>query len=378
MVENKRVVPSDNSFIFNTLKARYTVLDELPILDKLSNTLTFIIDSRELFKALYSDFYIDTTVSILNQKQSYMVAAEVMNIIAHYRRYFDACNIDTRFFILHSNNDHELSSYHPQFWKEAHEFKPASSLSKFLDFVVEKRLKTIAQYAREVYVISSEGMEKPVDSATLGMILQADGIFDEEEDNIIVSSDNSFLRLIEYIPNAYQMRFHNTNPSVTPANKIFTNWIQRKLKTKATNLKPEHFKHFVAIEGMLGLPHLVDALKLGGVLKRLDALAEKTKGDLTPELLTNLFIDKVEVLDIHRAGKAGVKVLEDGLKESLLEVIEKRLDLITLNNRVMDSRLDKVDKLKVLSQYVTAEDPETLSKLNIQYFNNSVNVKMLE
>lgn len=351
---------SDTSYLFSTLKARYTELDTLSTLDNTllsSSSVTLLLDSKEVFKQFRNSYFAEISNKIIKEKQSFELATEFFNLVGHYRNYFEKKGLPCRIILFHSNKDSLRDSLFPN--RNDYLVKHVPLHMKFLDFVVEKRIRTIANLLEEVYVVTSEDLDVKLDRCILPLLFnsQETNIFDEEGSiNILCSSEYDFLNLVNYIPNSYQLYMNNKKPSFFHGSKVF-NYITKGYKSKFDYVPSTYLPMYSAVNGFSAFEEPTTLTKKATILRRLGT----TYTQLSKESLDESFLMKL--FSIER--------LED-----VTELI-KRLEYFEFNQSILSSNISDIDVQKVLAQYMSFTDYDMLENINAKYCDSKLNTKFL-
>jgi len=362
------VIGSDIGFIFNSKKTKYKDLNEMLGLEGYASNITnkdinFFIDTSFIFDFFKVDYYANLTKKIIDEKQTFEMAGEFFNLIGHYRNYFaklTAGNI--RFFIINA-------PYHGDENKEADNLTKSKythpKALKFLDFIVEQRIKPVADMLNSVYVISTHKVHKTVIPYILFKNKDTKGMFGKSSMNIFMAKSLTFGQYSFLAPNSF---FFNKNKFVNK-NDIFDT-ITSKYKNvgKVDRYGILAYQVFTGEDSPFGvLDEKVKARKTISLLEENQKLSFDNYND--SEVIGDIY------KRVFATGKVAIPANVESLQAVLDNIIE-RINYYDIINKY--NTIEGAVEAKICNEIIEYEaDKEALFNINNTYFNNIIMINNL-
>lgn len=345
------------SVCFNIMKIRYADLDEYLTSAKFlqpNDKVNVFINLETVFK--YLSTIVDLEKKLILQKHfPVILVSNILNLAAHYKRFFINNGLDTRIYLY---NTDFLSKTFSQF-KYNEDYRTYYLLKyndnpKFVyltDALKEKilpEIRTISEFIPRVYYISAMNIEGSV----LPYVVGED---DKSRKNIIISGE-FYDTQYSLLPNYFVSYIHNAIGA-----KVVCNNIKNCLEV-ITKRKDEELDSFCdtygtysmycsllsvlgdrsrSIDGISGIgPRILEKYILQGITKN-----EIQKTTTSPELIGNIFHDEYTKEEF----------MNNFYCASIVEI---------------DRELTLSDKLSMLNQRKDRFDNESLMKLNSTKFYN--------
>lgn len=354
---------SDNSFLFNVQKPPYKKLDEvLPDYLFEKPFMNVFIDSEFILTNFFVENFKEMASRLVAEKDATGLAIEIINYIGHFRNYFGKAGIGTRFFLLHSFHDDTMQElgYHDYMKrKESKQCHP--STIRFLDFVIEKRVRPFLNSVPDVYLLNP----KKVDRTATPFILH-ESILSKKGRKLFANTKmkNLFLtydkRFIQYLYLFNEATIFNGNSCVNISNPF--DHITKKYKN-VKRISPYAIVPYLSLMGFDGIPPLFEEFakkprKVIGLFEDVDVNLENyNKLDLVCNLLSDEKLVKISDLmevpnslelenrlySIDIIGKANTLITKDKVNETIdcFDRVEPDVDyLYEMNDEFFDSAID--------------------------------------
>lgn len=338
------------SMCFSLLKIKYVEYDEsLSKLNKLSPTdkVNVFINFETVLKFLSTVKDIDKKVYGSNDFKEIMVS-NILNLCAHYRRFFRGNGLETRVFLylteIDSNEFNESTIYddYRSYYRCKYLTNPrfASIGEELIDSILPMA-KTIANFIPGVYVVSGKNIE----GSLIPMIVAKN---DETWKNVIISGDILDASYI-YEPNfiSHIIRRSPLNSSISATMPDVLKNILRKQDTDGISDIYENKSFFILLLAALGEKYRsiegINGVGYGSVTKLIEQGIENNT--ITPEttrieLLSKIFPEKYRDDIITNFKCLDINSMYQSLSRtqiySILTQLEDRVDnnsLLRLNGK---------------------------------------------
>lgn len=248
-------------------------------------TFNIIVDTNKIFEGFRRSYQKPMVDKLVGDKLDHNIAAEVMNWIVHYRRYFNRKNCRTKFFILHGTHAA------PEKWNTKY-----SPHKKYLSFIMEKRVRPIASLAPDIYIINTDKLSVKMDGISVPYIISHALNNFKKGHNLIISDDDLAYQLLYQMPNASLLKLSSNSLKLVKGN-IF-DYLSKGYKTSLKNIPDWYINIYLALMGVNDIPPIDVKLKKLKILKGLADLAEQNNGnekDITAIELYNIFHSDVDI-----------------------------------------------------------------------------------
>lgn len=348
--------------LFNINKVKYTDLLELFPADTLTmSEMNIVLDSTKIFEAFRVKYYENVTKEIIDSKLSYNLAAEFFNYVAHYRNFFRKYGVHTVFTLIHGSNDTEKETLIPEWNMKYRSNELHPSTSKFLDFVVESRIKPMAAFLPDIYVVSSAKLDAPTCRTVFPYILNADSKFFAAP-TVIISSDPAMMQYIYLFKRTTVLKAQNKSPKRIKVNGIFDE-ISKDYKTKIEHINDSMLLVHLVMDGTAGIPELNAGVKKRKVLAALETNKEIPER-ISGKFIYSLFADKLKPVE-------GIANQEEYFENA----IEERLAVLDIPSHALT--LTKALKLQVTQQIASEPSKTNAFAMSNKYFGNQINLTHL-
>jgi hypothetical protein len=337
--------------ISNGLKIKYLEMNKLMedcTFSEGIETIDIYIDSNQFFAFMRQEHTKAVADKLIKSKDSVSPAIAFFNLCGHYRNYFKTVGVSTRFFLIHSVGDTIKSGIYSDWNKEITEGYTDLKGKNYVDFVVLKRIRPMAEFLNDVYVINSVD----VCHTTFPFILN------EKKENratFILSNDKRFLQYTYLLDKCAVMRPSAKNYRLVEASDIF-NYIQDKLKNQV-ELTCHYLIPYLMLVGNKSIDPMDDSVKTASKAVKYLANGPKIEWDTydNPELLREImgsFVDE-----------------EDDIPNTLT-----LFDVPTLVQKV--EFLDAW-KTHIRNQVQSTPSKKSAFELNAEFFEDEINLSML-
>ncbi|BDH16476.1 MAG: hypothetical protein [Bacteriophage sp.] len=326
--------------ILNISKVRYEVLDNT--FEGLDNSkLNIIVDMYKLFEGFRHEYLKINSNVIYENKLDHNLVAEIMNWVGHYNNYFEQKNCKVNFYLIYGHKDEFIDD--PLWNKKYDEY------SKFLSFVIDKRLKTLTELTSNIFVIntnSSELMTKNVDRASfLYHYKFPKGI------KLLITDD---IYLMQFVTNKFSiMRVRNDNCTILNYTNGVLNSLGKDYKNgNLYSINDEYIKYYIALMGANGLEPIHTKIKKKAVLDLLNS------HDFDKDTIYSHFSSKLDVTEeeFNKELNRRLKIIDISRFSNLSEQLQHQIITQTKNN---------------------IEDKKFLAELNNQFFGNSIKLNLI-
>ena len=383
MSKYKDEQPNFAATLFGTQRCKYSVLDEKigDKLNDLSDMVTVVISTKDLFKSLRSDFYSKLAGRLTDNIKAnrFKVAAEALNLIGFYRNYFSKRNTDTRFIIVHGDAENGVN--------EEFEYRDVKTYDDVaISKLVEASLKIMEAMVKcipDLHVIKSNP-DNPLTANRLIVLLSKCGYLDEGS-TVLMTYDKELFSTLRYIPDPYIYIPSSSRPTLYTGSEVF-NIYTEVYKTKYKYIPEEMFLLFTAIDGCDSFENLPpEKFKRATLLKRLAVIYEseeseakdafnKYTGILTSSDSTQEELEKA-VLEMAKIIYFNID-LDGQTLEGLSSVIAKRIRFLDIGKYTALS-YDSENYIRARMDIAGADDEETALDMNTQHFDDLINVRFL-
>ena len=349
----KQTLGTDASLLFNINKPKYEVMEDVfgDLNCSTVKTVTFLVDSEKLFQGFTKQFTSIAAEEVFKDKNTMGVAVEFFEWIIHWRRYFAKKDIKTKFYILHGTNDCILEKVDPTWNSKTHH-----KYSKFIEFILEKRIRPIANSCRGIYILNTNKLSTPIDRARLPFFLNEQKI--TRNNVIIITGDLLQMSPLYKLPKHHILRINNTTCNYIGQGKIFE-YISKSYKTPITGVLDNLLPYYIGIMGDdTGLEPIADTkiIRKSNLLKNLKELPVTTSDYNIPDILLSGF------------------KLEGNIGEYRTRLVQR---VEAINNFNMLS-INEADKLKLLAQLEdVSPDWNELMGINATHLDNRLNIENL-
>lgn len=352
-------------FIFNAKKTKYTDLNEMlgiegnsrGILDK---DINFFIDTNFIFDFFRIKYYEELTSKIIDEELSFQMAAEFLNLIGHYKNYFGKLTTSTiRFYIINAPLHGDSSKEQDTITRSKYTHPKAL---KFLDFIINKRLRPVVELMSDTYIISTKKAHKTVIPYVLMKNYLTKHLFNKKSINIFMAKSVTFGQYAFLAPNSFffnKAKFNNKD-------SIFDTVTSKYKDVGAIDRYGILlYQVFTGEDSPFGfLDEKIKNRKVISVLEGTEKLSVNTYN--SPSIFINRYIETCQTMKKHTPMNT----------EELTKQIEERIaffDIIERYNSLSESTI-----LEIVNEIIDYEtDKKALFELNTKYFDDNINVSNL-
>jgi len=127
-----------------------------------SNVVNLFIDLRSIIGKIYVDIDKKGMEEFIFTDQKIWMSSTLVNLIGHYRMFFDKFGFSTRVFLFYSLNvDDTLIKINPDYKKKFIEDRNQSNITELVNTNLEL-VKTILEYVNNVFIINTENIEERI------------------------------------------------------------------------------------------------------------------------------------------------------------------------------------------------------------------------
>jgi hypothetical protein len=346
-------IGTDAGLLFNINKPQYEIMEEtFGDLEGRVKVVTFLVDSDKLFQGFNKEFTAVAAEKVFKEKDSFGVALEFFNWIIHWRRFFTKKGIATKFYIMHGSEDYVLQNVDSE-WGST----PNGKYSKFIEFILEKRIRPIANACQNIFILNTNLLETKIEKARLPYFLYEHNF--TKNNVMIITGGLMQMTPIYRLPKHHILRINNTTCNFIGRGKVFE-YISKSYKTPISGIPDDRLPYFMGIMGDTdsGLTPLADSkvIRKSNLLKRLKDIPLTTDDSkLSDAILSEFKLDSP--ISTYRSE------------------LNKRVSAI---NNFATISLNKADELSLIEQIsLTSPNWEELMNLNATYLNNALDIENL-
>ena len=340
------------SLHFNLLKIRYhdydSTIDDKNFINKDSKINVFI--SFESIMNMISTVKDLDNRLLLKRDFPTILESEMLNICAHYKKFFRSNNLDTKVYLYMT----DLSSDNFKEFKYNNEYR-SFYINKFLNNpfyalfgnklneTVIPRVKTISDFIPNVYVVTS----KNIDGSLIPLIIANN---DPERKNFIVTTDKfetQYMFMDNFTVHYIKRGFNGT--TILPFFKIYMMDI-----FKATPDEIELYKNITFYSLLLSV--------LGDKLRCIDSIKGVGIKTITKYIINGINDNKIT------SETDNLKLILDIIPDDIRELCENNFKCINIYQKY--NELTDKDKFDIINQLNDRFDNDSLIKLNNEYYTN--------
>lgn len=251
-------------------------------------TFNIFVDTNKLFEGFRRSYQKPLVDKIVEDRLDHNLAAEIMNWVVHYRRYFNRKNCITKFFFLHGN------TALPDEWNTKYK-----AHHKYLNFVMEKRLRPLSSLAPDIYVINANLLPVKIDGISIPYIISQYLKTLKNGHNLIISDDDLAYQLLYQVPNTHLLKLSSDSLKLVKGN-IF-DYLSKAYKTTLKNIPDWYINIYLILMGVNDIPPISIKLKKLMILKGLATLYSNNFNEysLTPELVYEEFKSHIDLTELE-------------------------------------------------------------------------------
>lgn len=364
--------------LMNTLKPKYTLIKSSNFKPS-TNRILFLIDMNYILNTFRQDYLRGYASKIIEQRLDHNLAAEVINLLGHYRNYCSTVlqkYID--FYIFCGDENSFLDNY---FVEEnvsyVHNEKYIEELaytSKYLKFVIEKRLKPISKLISGVHFISPDysNSDAPmIDGATILHLFLDEILFKNKNPKVdlYMISNNPYWYSLCMGRNINLLRVNNKKVESIHSSKLFkafsdsTRCQNTTVHTNYFNCSLTHFLACIKTNEILRKKDSpIPKLTHTAVMKAIEKVKDKLKNIPSTELIEEL------------SDTIGSNVVD----KTLVEVLFKYYDKKVIAEKIVYSDYYEYYIDNIVKQLKdSVADRVTLAEFNNKYYGDLINVNFL-
>ncbi|AMS01304.1 hypothetical protein AR9_g220 [Bacillus phage AR9] len=325
--------------------------------DREYNTVNIFIDFWDIVKSLYNPQTLETMNS-LKQRERFMIASEVINIIGHYRHFFySRLKMYTNFVFYYSDKrDTRLTNIDKNYRSSFYEKRLDDKNQTFGLFnnMVKKNvhiIKLFCEYVPHAYFIKTDEMDpRLVPHLFLSENSRLkQNIINKNDMNIIISNEKIHYQDLNLQDRILQLELRGKEKSRFVASEdIIDILLEKSKKDYYFSILPDMYSLLVSLTGYKDYD--ISSIKKMGNIKALNFIQKCIDNNI----LKNIEYNNTDLLN----------GLRDELGEENLKELYKNMQL--LNNNLYN--FSNKDIINIESQLFDRIDAESVKFVNSKYF----------
>jgi hypothetical protein len=335
-------------------KIKYDILEKKlkPLIPKNKEAVNIFIDVYSVLNNLYQPQIIEI-FNTLQVDEKFMISAELLNLVSHYRHYFYSRHnqMYTNIYYYFPTKSSRLCKIDPSYRNEFYDKRLSSNPSYLsLNTIMKKNLeivKIVSEYLPHVYCIDTSDIDTNI---VPYHILQTST--EKDTFSIFMSNDIVHLQNVIYEKQSIGILNKGDKSEFLLEDDLIKHLIEDK--NSMPGIIPEFVPHILSLSG--NKKYSIKGLKLTGYKKAVKLI----QGWLQGNNLSNMRYDDHEnfISDIEKSKTV--------LSEEQKNIIRNNLKLFHLPT--IHSSFKKSDFVKIENQIINRVDWKSLRYLNDKYY----------